>query len=103
LQEIAHNSRVVATGEWVLFVALLAVFGLKGFLPAWRTLNTDFPNYYVAASIHRQGIPMDRAYEWRWFQREKDHQQVEQSLVGFAPHPPICAMPMLPLAGSGSC
>lgn len=98
MQEIAHNSRVVATGEWVLFVALLAVFGVKGFLPAWRTLNTDFPNYYVAASIHRQGIPLDRAYEWRWFQREKDHQQVEQSLVGFAPHPPICAMPMLPLA-----
>jgi hypothetical protein len=52
----------------------------------------------VAASIHRQGIPLDRAYEWRWFQRQKDHLQVEQSLVGFAPHPPMCALLMLPLA-----
>jgi hypothetical protein len=53
----------------------------------------------VAASIHRQGIPLDRAYEWRWFQRQKDQLQVEQSLVGFAPHPPMCALPMLPLTG----
>jgi len=99
LQETAHDSRVLATVEWFFFLGLLAAFMVKGFVPAWKTLNTDFPNYYVAASIHRQGIPLDRAYEWRWFQRQKDHLQVEQSLVGFAPHPPMCALPMLPLTG----
>src|SRR4029077_5500228 len=35
--------------EWILLAALLAVFVGRGFLPAWRTLNTDFPNYYLAA------------------------------------------------------
>jgi hypothetical protein len=42
----------VAIAEWVLLVALLAFFAGRGFLPAWRTLNTDFPNYYLAASLH---------------------------------------------------
>ena len=99
MHETANNSRTLATIEWLLLAALLLVFVIFGFLPAWRTMNTDFPNYYLAASIHRQGIPLDRAYEWRWFQRHKDHLQIDQSLVGFAPHPPMCAVPMLPLAG----
>ena len=43
----------MVTVEWVLFAALLAVFGVKGFLLAWRILNTDFLNYYVAALIYR--------------------------------------------------
>ena len=88
----------VAFSEWLLLAALLAVFGARAFLPAWRTMNTDFPNYYLAAVLQRQGIPLDRAYEWRWFQRHKDQVQIDQPLVGFAPHPPLCAALMLPLA-----
>jgi len=91
--------RAPVIAEWLLVAALVAAFAVLGFLPAWRTMNTDFPNYYLAASIHRQGIPLDRAYEWRWFQRHKDHLQIDQPLVGFAPHPPMCAVPMLLLAG----
>jgi hypothetical protein len=92
------SSRLLTIVEWILLAALVGVFVVSGFLPAWRTMNTDFPNYFVAASIHRQGISLDRAYEWRWFQRQKDYLQVDQPLVGFAPHPPMCAVPMLPLA-----
>ena len=98
LQQNEPASRSYAAAESLLLSALLAVFAIYGFLPAWRVMNTDFPNYYVAASIHRQGISLERAYEWRWFQRQKDYLQVDQSLVGFAPHPPLCALPMLPLA-----
>ncbi len=83
----------------LILVACLASFLFRGFLPAWRSLNTDFPNYFVAASIHRAGIPLDRAYEWTWFQRQKDHLGIDQALVGFAPHPPLCALPFVPLAG----
>jgi hypothetical protein len=74
------------------------MFVFRGLVPAWRTMNTDFPNYYLAAAIHRQGLPLDRAYEWRWFQRHKDHLQIDQSLVGFLPNPPLCAAPLLPIA-----
>jgi hypothetical protein len=84
--------------EWLLLGALMIAFVILGFLPAWRTMNTDFPNYYLAASIHHQGIPLDRAYEWRWFQRHKDHLEIQQTIVGFIPNPPLCAVPMLPLA-----
>jgi len=72
-------------------------FAITGFLPAWRTLNTDFPNYYIAASLYREGVPLGRVYEWKWFQREKDHLNLDQPLVGFMPNPPLCALPVLPL------
>ena len=64
-------------------------------LPGWRTLNTDFPNYYLAAVLRSQGNRVDRAYEWIWFQRQKDHNDISQPLVGFVPNPPLCAAPML--------
>ncbi len=81
--------------EWILVVALLGLFAVRALLPAWHTLNTDFPNYYVAALLRVEHTPIDRAYEWTWFQRQKDHNQIPQPLVGFAPHPPLCAAPML--------
>ncbi len=87
--------RAVPTLEWILVVALLCLFVTRALVPAWRTLNTDFPNYYLAALLRVQHTPIDRAYEWIWFQRQKDHNQIPQALVGFAPHPPLCAAPML--------
>jgi Glycosyltransferase family 87/WD40-like Beta Propeller Repeat len=81
----------------LLLAVLSAIFCFGGLVPAWRSLNTDFPNYFVAASIHNRGLSLDRAYEWTWFQRQKDHLGIDQGLVGFAPHPPLCALPFLPL------
>jgi Glycosyltransferase family 87/WD40-like Beta Propeller Repeat len=98
LPKKTRELRALVFAEWLSLAALVAVFIVQGFIPAWRTMNTDFPNYFLAAVIHHQGTPIDRAYEWRWFQRHKDHEQIDQSLVGFAPHPPLCAAPMLPLA-----
>jgi len=86
------------TVEWILFLLLLDLFVGRALVPAWRTLNTDFPNYYLMALLRSQHIPADRAYEWIWFQRQKDHHKIPQPLVGFAPHPPLCAAPMLPLS-----
>ena len=84
--------------EWAVAAMLIAVFAVWSFVPAWRVLRTDFPNYYLAASLYRRGIPLDRVYEWRWFQRQKDHLQIDQRLVRFAPNPPICGLPFLPVA-----
>jgi hypothetical protein len=95
----SQYSRSIAAAEWILLAVLLAIFAERGFLPAWRTLNTDFPNYYLAAALHHRGIPLDRAYEWVWFQRQKDYLSIPQPLVGFVPNPPICALPILPLSG----
>jgi len=94
----SRYSQSVAIAEWILLAMLLAIFAERGFLPAWRTLNTDFPTYYLAASLHRRGIPLDRAYEWLWFQRQEDYLGVPQALVSFAANPPMCALPILPFS-----
>ena len=46
--------RMLPTFEWILVVALLGLFAARALLPAWRTLNTDFPNYYLAAVTSRR-------------------------------------------------
>jgi hypothetical protein len=52
---------------------------------AWRTLNTDFPNYYVAASLVREHVDTSRVYEWIWFARQKDYRAIDQRIAGMVP------------------
>ncbi|MBZ5630987.1 MAG: glycosyltransferase 87 family protein [Acidobacteriia bacterium] len=88
--------------RWLEYLLLIAVAGLflqRGFFPGWRTLNTDFPDYYLAARLYRDGYSLDRVYEWQWLQRQKNRLGLDQALVGYAPNPPLCFMAVLPLAG----
>ncbi len=82
--------------EWVLLASLLATFAGHTLLPAWRNLNSEFPNYYLAASLYRERIPLDRIYEWTWFQRQNDHLGVRDGLVSFAPNPPTLILSLVP-------
>jgi hypothetical protein len=70
----------------------------RGLIPGWRTLHTDFPNYYVAARLIREHFCLDRVYDWIWFQRAADHFGVRHQLVGFLGLTPFSAFPLLPLA-----
>src|SRR5580704_5278793 len=83
--------------ETALCAALATLLFWKGILPAWRTLNTDFPNYYLAARLLHEGWNLDRIYDWIWLQRIKDHWGLSQSLVGFAGLTPFSALPIVPL------
>src|ERR1700758_1196208 len=78
-------------------IAILAVafVGLT-LVPGWRSLNSEFPDYYLAAELYHRGTPLDRVYEWTWFQRQNDHLRVRDGLVSFAPNPPTSILPMLP-------
>ena len=93
-----RHPKGIAVAELVVFAALLALFIGRGFLPGWRTLNVDFPNYYLAASLHHRSIPIDRVYEWIWFQRQKHYLNIEQAVMIFIPNPPLCVVPILPLS-----
>jgi hypothetical protein len=66
-------------------------------LPGWRKLNSEFPNYYLAAALYHRRIPVDRIYEWTWFQRQNDHLGVRDGLVSFAPNPPTSILSLVPL------
>src|ERR1700722_2700513 len=83
--------------EWFVLAALAVTFIGHSFVPAWRTLKSEFPNYYLTAELYHKGIPLDRVYEWTWFQRQNDHLQVREGLVSFAPNPPSSILPLLPL------
>lgn len=80
----------------LIAILALAFIGLT-LVPGWRSLKSEFPNYYLAAELYHQNIPLDRVYEWTWFQRQNDHLQVRDGLVSFAPNPPSSILPLLPL------
>ncbi len=69
----------------------------KGIVPAWKTLNTDFPNYYLVARLLREHYSLGQVYDWIWLQRIKDHWGIPQALVGFPELTPPSAWPVLPL------
>ncbi len=66
---------------------------------AWRTLNTDFPNYYMSARLAHEGFDTSRMYEWTWLQREKDHRAVDIRVIGLPPITPFSTLAMWPLTG----
>jgi len=83
--------------EWCILAILVVGFVGFAIVPGWRSLRSEFPNYYLAAELYHQGIPLDRVYEWTWFQRQNDHLGVRDGLVSFAPNPPSSILPLLPL------
>jgi Glycosyltransferase family 87/WD40-like Beta Propeller Repeat len=66
---------------------------------AWRTLNTDFPNYYMAARLAHEGYDTSRMYEWSWIEREKDHRAIDIRVIGLLPITPFSTLAVWPLTG----
>ena len=83
--------------EILMLLSLLALFVSRAFVPAWLSLRSDFPNYYIAARLLREHHPMHQLYDWTWFQRVKDLWSVPQPLVGFVGLTPFSALPVVPL------
>ena len=91
-------ARVLVWTEILLLAVLAALFAGRSFLPAWRNLNTDFPNYYVAARLYTEGVSLARAYDLIWYQRQNDHLGMEKRIAVFVPFTTYSAMPLAPLA-----
>jgi hypothetical protein len=94
----APMRRLLPSAEWPVLVLLLALFVVKAFIPAWKTLHSDFPNYYIVARLLHEHYAMDKIYDWIWLQRVKDHWSIQQPLVGFVGLTPFSALPIIPLA-----
>jgi hypothetical protein len=54
-------------------------------LPAWQTLNTNFPNYDVSARLVHEGYDTSRMYQYSWIQREKDRRDLDDRTIGIVP------------------
>src|ERR1700735_2030110 len=84
--------------EGIVFL-LVGIFLFAPVLPqAWGKLNTDFPNYYLTARLAHEGVDTSRAYEWIWIEREKDHRNIDQRVVGLVPITPLSTLVMWPVA-----
>ncbi|WP_082661768.1 glycosyltransferase family 87 protein [Terracidiphilus gabretensis] len=66
---------------------------------AWKTLNTDFPNYYLAAHLAQERFDTSRMYEWPWVEREKDHRAIDVRVIGLLPITPFSTLAVWPLVG----
>ena len=84
--------------EYVVLLTLGGIFLWRGFLPAWKSLNTDFPDYYLVARLFRQGYPLEQVYDWTWIQRQKDHAGIDRPIVAFALLTPFSVLPVLPFS-----
>ena len=63
----------------------------------WGQMGTDFPNYYTAAALVRQGAPLRLYYDWTWFQRQIHYVGIDGQLGGYIPHTPATMLPFVPL------
>jgi hypothetical protein len=90
------NSRATRATRWLALLALL-FFLARPFRGGWTQLNTDFPNYYTAAVLIRQGQPLHNYYDWTWFQRQMNLAGVEHQLGNYNPHTPLTALPLIGL------
>jgi len=84
--------------ERLLLALLVLLFAARGLVPGWRHLNSDFASCYLAARLYREAYPLERVYEWKWFQRQKDHAGIERTFVGFIPFTPTSVLPIVPLS-----
>ena len=90
--------RLLPAAEMLVLIALCALFVVKGLVPGWRSLISDFGNYYTVARLLSNHYALDRIYDWIWLQRVKDHWSIPQPLVGFVGLTPFSVLPIVPLA-----
>jgi len=89
---------IVCWAERIALV-LFSLFLCLHTLPrAWNKLNTDFPDYYLAARLTWEGVDTTRMYEWVWQQREKDHRAIDFPFTGIMPLTTISILTVWPLA-----
>jgi hypothetical protein len=76
-----------------------AFFMWTAFLTAWTQEETDFPNYYTAAVLVRQGQPLRKFYDWTWFARQVNYAGNAAQLGTYTAQTPLTILPMVGLAG----
>jgi hypothetical protein len=76
------------------FAAFVVV---RGIIPAFTEISSDFPNYYTSGMIARTGNQVERLYDDVWFQRQIDSLGIRQQ-GKFSPFPPPTVLPFIPLS-----
>ncbi|MGB7849098.1 MAG: glycosyltransferase 87 family protein [Candidatus Acidiferrum sp.] len=72
---------------------------VTAFRAGWTRAETDFPNYYTAATLVRQHQPLRNYYDWTWFARQMNYSGNGRQLGAYTPQTPLTMIPMVPLTG----
>jgi hypothetical protein len=88
--------------ERALLLILILYLSIHIIPRAWKSLITDFPNYYAAAQLADQHFDTSRMYEWQWIEREKDHRAIPIRVIGLSPITPFSTLFMWPLTHLGA-
>jgi hypothetical protein len=92
------TARWIPVAEWLLFALMATYFAAHTLPAAWKTLNTDFSNYYLTARLAREKSSTSRIYEWVWLQRQKDHREIDQRIISLVPITPFSTLAVWPFA-----
>jgi hypothetical protein len=92
------TARWIRAAEWLLFTLFVSYLGLHTLPASWKKLNTDFPNYYLTARIARERDNTSRIYEWVWLERQKDHRELDEPIVGLGLITPFSVLAVWPIA-----
>jgi len=92
-------SRLVNWTERSVLLLLILYMCVHTMPRAWKSLVTDFPNYYTAAQLAHDGYDTSRMYEWDWLEREKDHRAIPIRVIGLVPITPFSTLFLWPFVG----
>lgn len=81
-----------------LILIQLFFFLYAGLIPAWRSVNSDFPNYYTSSRMLKERADLSQLYNNERFNEQIHAYGIDQQ-GKFAPFPPPTAFVMLPLSG----
>jgi hypothetical protein len=87
---------VTQVAKYSLLALLTVHLVWRGLIPALTTVDTDFPNYYIAGRLVLEGR-FERAYDDGWFQEQIRSSGIE-GMGKFSPYPPVTAFIMIPFA-----
>jgi hypothetical protein len=98
VRALLSSSNVTLATRWLAVLTFL-FFLVTAFRGGWKHLNTDFPNYYTAATLVRQRQPLHNYYDWTWFRRQMNYAGVERQLGAYTPQTPLTMLPLVGLTG----
>lgn len=88
----------LSTPQCIAAGFLFILFFTISFRSGWTRSETDFPNYFTAAVLVRQGKALRSFYDWTWFQRHMNYAGIETQLGSYLPQTPLTMLPIVPLA-----
>ncbi len=95
LREYKPSVLMMRTAVLLTFLFFLGT----SFRAGWSNPTTDFPNYYTAAKLMRQGMPLRSFYDWTWFARQMNYAGNGMQLGAYLPQTPLTMLPVVPFAG----